>query len=239
MKKIFLSIIIPAFNEQERIGDTLQAIIEYCQKQNYECEIIVVSDGSTDRTKDIVKQYQSVYSNLKIINNLKNRGKGFVVKQGMLQAHGEWCLFMDADNSTRIQEIERFWQFSKDYKILFGSREPNSKTTVIQPIKRKIVSKFSNFIIRYYLKTKIKDTQCGFKLFHHSVIDTVFEAITIERFGFDMEIVAIAQAQKIKIKTIPINWTNATGSKVRALLDLKRSLIDLLIIRDNLKKNIY
>lgn len=240
MNEVYLSIVIPAFNEEERIQATLEDIKEYLKTCSYNAEVIVVSDGSTDETADIVNNYIKHFPQLRLLSYPENKGKGFATKTGVKNAAGEWILFMDADNSTKIVEIERFWPETKKYNILFGSRTKKSESvTRVQPFKRKIISKFSNWLIRVELKTDLLDTQCGFKLFYKSTAKLIFDKLSIDRFGFDMEIVAIAQSQKIEIAEIAINWINSAGSKVRAIRDLRRSLIDLAVIKDNISKNVY
>lgn len=234
-----LSVIIPAFNEEGRIAKTLTHALDYLARQQYQSEIIVVSDGSTDGTTDIVSKLQKENASLKLLDYATNMGKGYAVKQGVKLASGKWMLFMDADDSTTIEEIERLWPVSEREKIVFGARIDTAQTRVIQPLKRKIVSRLSNWLIRKALKTDIIDTQCGFKLFEMKIAKSIFDRLTIYRFGFDMEIVAIAKANKLNVAVVAVNWTNVVGSKVRALRDLKRSLVDLVVIKDNYQKGIY
>lgn len=240
MKNIYLSIIIPAFNEEERIARTLFGIKQYLEKQDYTAEVIVVSDGSTDKTVEIVKEIATSFPELKLIENNENHGKGYVTKDGIKAAQGKWILFMDADNSTDISQIKRFWPYIEKYEIIFASRVKYDKNVkVIQPFKRKIISKMSNWLIRRTIKTDLLDTQCGFKLFSKNAAKIIFPKLTIDRFGFDIEIVAIAKIHDLKIIEVPVNWINMAGSKVRPIKDLRQSLIDLSNIKANIGKKIY
>lgn len=240
MKKYNLSIVIPAYNESLRINETLLDLNNYLNAQNYSWEIIVVSDGSTDNTNEIVENLKRKIKNLNLVSYARNKGKGFATKTGIKKAQGQWVLFMDADNSTNIREIKKFWKKTDKFGVLYGSRSlPDKETKRIQPIQRKIISRLSNWLIRKQLKINITDTQCGFKLFKNKQANKIFDKITIDRFGFDIEITAICMINNIKIGEIAVNWENSTGSKVRAIRDIKRSFLDLNIIKDNMKKGIY
>jgi len=231
----YLSVIIPAYNEAQRIIPTLEDIDKYLAKKDYSWEVLIVNDGSTDETAKIVGNFCKKHSNFKLIDNKINQGKGAVVKQGMLQAQGEWRLFMDADNSTPIAEIENFWPYIKDYDIMIGSRYVQSGLIKEkQPLIRRIISRGGNFLVQLLILPGIADTQCGFKLFSAKSVDVVFPKQRSMRWSFDMEILAIAQKLGFKIKEVPVVWRNAALSKLRAIRTASRSLKDLIVIKWNL-----
>jgi len=238
---MYLSVVIPAYNEEKRLPKTLKEISSYLEKQNYDYEIIVVNDGSKDKTAEIIKELISEIKNLKLIDNKENCGKGFVVRQGLLEAKGEYRLFTDADNSTPISEIEKFFPyFKKGYDIVIGSRD--IKGAIIknpQPLYRRILgdifSLLSRIIVGYW---GIKDSQCGFKAFTAKAANDILPKCRINRFAFDPEIIKLAKKMNYKIKEVPIIWENEPHTKV----DFKNTIkmgIDLLIIKWNLLTGKY
>ena len=237
MSGIHLSVIIPAYSEERRIPETLKEIDKYLSKQNYQYEIIVVSDGSKDRTAEVVGELFSVIANLKLIDNKENHGKGFVVRQGMLEAKGEYRLFTDADNSTSIDHFEKMWPYFKEgYDIVIGSRDV--KGAILDPpqpfLRKMILGKgfrlFSQIICGTW---GILDSQCGFKCFTKKATENIFPRCRIDRFAFDPEILVIAQKLGYKIKEIPAYWKNDPESKVKFKSIIKMAL-DLFKIRWNL-----
>lgn len=210
----YLSVIIPAYNEEKRIAATAKDISSYLQKQKYTSEIVVIDDGSADQTVEIVNSLGLPY--LRVIDNKENHGKGYVVRQAMLEVKGEYRLFMDADNSTKIVEIEKFWPYFKEgYDIVIGSIEvKGSKIEEKAAWYRRALGKLSKILIRFMLIWEIHDTQRGFKCFTAKSVETIFPKQTIERWGFDMEILLIAKKQGFKIKELPVRWVNPEGSKV-------------------------
>jgi dolichyl-phosphate beta-glucosyltransferase len=241
MSQIYLSVVIPAYNEEKRIPKTLREIGNYLSKQNFDYEIIVVSGGSTDRTCQVVEELKSEIKNLKLICEKECRGKGFAVKRGILSAQGEFRLFTDADNSTSIQEIEKFWpEFEGGADIVIGSRDV--KGAILdppQPLFRRFVGEVFKILRKIIVGLwEIEDTQCGFKCFKEEVAEKIFPKMQIERFAFDPEILLIAKKQGFKIKEIPIYWKNDLESKVK-LKSMIEMLIDLLKIRWNLISKKY
>lgn len=239
---IYLSIIIPAYNEEKRLPKTLKEIDDYLKKQNYNYEIIVVNDGSKDRTAQIIEDLKSEIANLKLIDNKENHGKGAVVGQGMLNAKGEYRLFADADNSTSIDQIEKMWpEFKQGYDIIIGSRD--IKGAVLdppQPWLRHIILGESFRIIRKIIVGlwEIEDTQCGFKGFTKKAIENIFPKCKITRWAFDPEILIIAKKMGYKIKEIPVYWKNDKSSKVK-FKGMVKMLFDLLRIKWNLITHKY
>jgi len=241
MSEIHLSVIIPAYNEEKRLPRTLEEINNYLKKQNFEFEIIVVSDGSTDRTCEVVENLKSQIPNLKLICEKINRGKGYGVKIGMLNARGKYRLFTDADNSTPISEIEKFWtEFEKGADVVIASRE--IKGAILdppQPLFRRFVGEVFKYLRKIIVGLwEIEDTQCGFKCFKGEIAEKIFPKAKIERFAFDPEILLIAKRIGFKIKEVPVYWRNDLQSKVK-LKSMVKMLIDLFKIRFNLLKGEY
>ncbi|MEM3394279.1 MAG: glycosyltransferase family 2 protein [Candidatus Methanomethylicia archaeon] len=232
--KIFLSIIIPAYNEEHRIRQTLLDINEKLKNKNWKYEILVVNDGSKDKTVEVVKGLENQVKNLKLIDNKENNGKGYVVKQGMLEAKGEYCLFMDADNSTTIDQFENFlpW-FERGYDIVIGSIEiEGAKINEQAGFYRRFLGHIGKLLIRILLGLKIYDTQRGFKAFKNYTIEPIFKKQTIMRWGFDFEILYIANKLGYKIKEVPVIWNNSSDSKVRPSAYIS-VLLELLKVRFN------
>jgi glycosyltransferase involved in cell wall biosynthesis len=292
---MFLSVIIPAYNEEKRLPATLKKVKAYLEKQSYDWEVLIVNDGSRDRTAEVVggmienpkseyrnsKQYLNYKNqNIKLINNKANQGKGAVVKQGMLAAKGEWRLFMDADNSTDISELPKLWKFANlksqnsnnkqaqnpnvqnnkhlensnlknsdlfgncnlelgAYDIVIGSRYLKSDSIKIkQPLGRRLISRLGNWLIRILLGLDVADTQCGFKLFSAKATADIFPKQTISRWGFDMEILAIAKHRGYQIKEVAVDWYDAAGSQVKKSAAFK-TLKELITIKWNLMRGKY
>jgi dolichyl-phosphate beta-glucosyltransferase len=241
MTEIYLSVIIPAYNEEKRLPKTLKEINDYLRKQKFESEIIVVSDGSTDRTCEVVEGLKSQIPNLKLICEKINRGKGYGVKIGMLNAKGKYRLFTDADNSTPISEIEKFWpEFEKGADVVIASRD--IKGAILDP-PQTLFRRFVGEVFKYLRKIivglwEIEDTQCGFKCFKGEVAEKIFPKCKIERFAFDPEVLLIAKKMGFKIKEVPVYWKNDLQSKVK-FKSMVKMLIDLFKIRINLLKGKY
>lgn len=236
----FLSVIIPAYNEEKRLPKTLKAVHAYLAGQAFSWEIIVVSDGSTDRTADIVREFQIAGPHVRLLTYGKNRGKGYAVRYGMMRTKGRFRLFMDADNSTTIDHIEHFlpW-FQKGYDVVIGSRDiQGAEIAVHQAWWKEKLGDLGNLWIRFWAVPGIKDTQAGFKIFSGKAADLVFPRLTIDRWGFDVEALAVARRQGFRIAELPIRWVNDANSKVsaRAYLDVLQEVVQ---VRLNLWKGIY
>jgi dolichyl-phosphate beta-glucosyltransferase len=241
MAEIYLSVIIPAYNEEKRLPRTLKEIDGYLSRQNFNYEIIVISDGSKDRTCEIVESLRSEIKNLEIICEKINRGKGYGVKIGMIRGKGKFRLFTDADNSTPISEIEKFWpEFEKGADIVIASRD--IKGAILdppQPLFRRFVGEVFKYLRKIIVGLwEIQDTQCGFKCFKGEVAEKIFPKCEIERFAFDAEILLVAKKMGFKIKEVPVYWKNDLQSKVK-LKSMIKMLIDLFKIRINLLKGKY
>lgn len=218
---IDLSIIIPCYNEANRIKSTLCSIRDYCKTRNLEVEIIIVDDGSNDNTLEKINKLDMDIL-IRVISFFKNQGKGAAVKRGMLEASGRLVLFTDADLSTPIEEYEKLERAIKceNYDIAIGSRGlPESKKVVAQNFFRDKMGKLFGKLVSFLLLPDIKDSQCGFKLFKKNIIKDIFIWQTILGFGFDPEILLIAKKQDFKIKEIPVLWRNSFESKLSPFRD--------------------
>jgi len=223
-----ISIIVPAYNEQSRLPDTIRRIEDYLSQADWEFhEIIVVDDGSTDATADCAEEFARMNSNVRVLRNPGNRGKGFAVRHGMLEARGEWRLFSDADLSAPIEEIEKLWcAVDRDKALIaIGSRAlDRSLIGVHQPGFRETAGKFFNAVMRIAIGLKISDTQCGFKLFRGDVAKELFSRQRLERFGFDVEVLFIADLRGYRIAEVPVRWNHVEGSKVSVFNGLQAFL---------------
>ena len=242
-KEIYLSIVIPAYNEEKRIGATLLAVDKYLSLQKYEYEILVVSDGATDKTVDVVKKYKQLVKNLEVIDNLENAGKGAVVRQGLLAVKGKYRIFMDADNSTSLDHVEKMLPlFEKGYHIVICTRDKRdakgAEISVRQPFHRRLIGDVGNLLIQIVAVWGIWDTQCGFKGFSEKAVNDIFPRLRINRWGFDIEILAIAKRLKYKIGIIPAHWKNDPNSHV-TFMGYLNTFRELFIIRWNLWRNKY
>ena len=243
-----ISIIIPAYNEEKRIEKTLERIFSYMKLKKHDFEMVVVDDGSKDKTVEVVelfrkkidknkksKDIKKVNKNrIKILKNVKNKGKGHSVKRGMLAGEKKWLLFSDADLSTPIEEIEKFEKYIDQYSIIIASRNlKESQIKIKQPKLRSTLGKIFPFIVNLFTIRGIKDTQCGFKLFRKDVADKIFPLQTSKGFAFDVEVLFIAKKHNYKIKEIPVIWVNALGSKVDPIKDSIGMFLDLIRFRFN------
>ncbi len=235
MEKMSISVVIPCYNEQNRIGKTLDRIIRYMGKKGHDYEIIVVSDGSKDSTVEVASKFiEQSNGRLKVIGRKQNLGKGGTVKEGMLAAKKDYVLFSDADLSTPIEELEHFHKYLQSYDVIIGSRyAKGADVRVKQPFFRVLVSRMFNILVSVLAVRGIKDTQCGFKLFSAKAAAKIFKMQKFNRFGFDVEILFIAKKHGFRIKEVPVVWVNSEESKVSAIKDSISMFTDLLKIRWN------
>lgn len=237
-----LSIIVPAYNEECRIGKTLEAISKYIADKKLSAEIIVIDDGSKDDTAKIVQKHAQKTPHMSLVAYEKNRGKGYAVRRGVEASKGKYILFTDADNSTPIEEYENLRRaLDKEHaQIAIGSRYvAGSMVKIKQPKYRIFISRFGNSVIRAFLIDGIKDTQCGFKLFNGKAAREIFSLQKVSRFGFDMEALVIARNLDYKIIEVPVSWYNSADSRVRPLKDGLITLKDLIFIKLNLWSGRY
>jgi dolichyl-phosphate beta-glucosyltransferase len=234
-KGIYLSVVIPAYNEEKRIEGALNEIVAYLKSKPFRSEVIVVNDGSSDRTCDTAKAILNGFDASQIISRTENRGKGYSVREGMLKAGGEIILFSDADLSTPIQEFEKLAEWiQKGYDIAIGSRAIEGANIIIhQRWLRERMGLIFNIFVRAIALRGLKDTQCGFKCFKRKTAQDVFTRQTIQDFGFDVECLFIARSLGYRIKEVPVQWSNSPRSKVSVFSDPIKMLLDLLRIRLN------
>lgn len=237
-KKPLLSIIIPVFNEQKRIKN-LTKIIHYLKNQKFSWELIIVDDGSTDNTKRVLKSLKNKLK-FKLLSYSPNLGKGFAVKTGMLKALGKYRLFLDIDLSTPIDELEKFMPLLEKNDILIGSRKLKTSNLLIrQTFIRELLGKLFTILSQIVLLLNVSDFTCGFKCFSQKAVEQIFIRQTINRWGFDSEILYIGGKKKFAIKEIPITWKNDPMTKVEFPQDIINSLLELAKIRINSLRGLY
>jgi dolichyl-phosphate beta-glucosyltransferase len=213
----YLSVIIPCYNEKSVIARNLVEIDKYLSRKKITYEILVIVDGSSDSTANLVRSNQPEIKNLRIIENPENRGKGNAVRQGLLQTTGELRLFMDADGSTSITHLESFLpEFAKGYDVVIGSRRlKGAHILVRQPRYREFTGNMGNWLIRMVLGLRdYWDTQCGFKMLTAKAARNLASRMVVDRFGFDFELIALAQRAGFGIKQMPVRWMNWAESSV-------------------------
>jgi glycosyltransferase involved in cell wall biosynthesis len=231
-----ISIVIPAYNEEKRLPSTLDRTIEYLNQARFDfAEILVVDDGSTDRTAVQTTEFALLHPSVRLLSNPGNRGKGYSVRHGMLEAAGDWVLFTDADLSSPIEELEKLMAAveSTGAPIAIGSRAiDRSLVGVHQPMFREYAGRFFNLVMRLVTGLAFRDTQCGFKLFQRHAAREIFSRQQLERFGFDAEVLLVAKLLKFPAVEVPVRWNDVAGSKVGTLAGLN-GFLDLLRIRRN------
>lgn len=234
-----LTIVIPVFNEAKKIEATINEVTGYLSRKGYSYELIIVDDGSEDDTLDVIKRYKALNSNgnIRILENSPNRGKGFVVRKGIIEATGDYILFMDADNSTRIFELERMLPcFEEGYDVIIGSRRLKnvpSDIVISQPSSRHILGEIYIYISRLFFKISVRDYNCGFKMFKNNVAKKIFSKQMMDDWSFDLETLFLVEKYCFKIKEVPVNWKHYEDSKVRPVLDGIKSFISILKIKAN------
>ncbi len=224
-----LSVVIPAYNEQTRLGPTLDKVIAWCAERYAPLEVLVVDDGSTD---DTVRLAESRGAPVRVLRVEANRGKGHAVRRGMLEAQHELVLFTDADLSTPIEELQRLEERLDGAPVVIGSRAaPDSRVELRQPLWRMLMGKTFNRVYRALLRSPLKDTQCGFKLFTRDAARDIFSHATVDRFAFDVEAIVIAQRRGWRVEEVGVRWINSPDSRVHPLWDSARMLWDVLRVR--------
>jgi len=235
------SIVIPAYNESARIPATLESVVECIRTRGWNAEVLVVNDGSTDTTAEVVRAFAEKVPEVRMLANPGNRGKGYSVRSGMLQARGQIVLFTDSDLSAPIEEAERlFAAIAEGADIAIGSRWlDRDRQTQRQPLYRQFFGRCFNFVTRSVMGLRFADTQCGFKAFTHAAAQTVFQLQTIERWGFDPEILFIALKRGFWIIEVPVSWAHDERSRVSYLKDGIKMLQELAIVRWNALRGRY
>lgn len=237
-----VSIIIPAYNEGKRLPATLERISSYLARASWEfCEVLVVDDGSTDNTVAVAERAGKCMSAIRVLRNPGNRGKGYSVRHGMMEANGEWRLFTDADLSAPIEELETLWTAAEKIgaQVVIGSRAlDRSLIGVHQSVFRETAGKLFNLSVRVMTGLPFWDTQCGFKLFEARAAREIFGRQQLERFGFDVEVLFIARKLAYRAIEVPVHWDDVEGTKVGAVGGLS-TFLDPLRIRINQLKGKY
>ncbi|QQG42625.1 MAG: glycosyltransferase family 2 protein [Candidatus Giovannonibacteria bacterium] len=240
---IYLSVIIPAYNEAERLPKTLRRFDEYFAAQPYSYEILVVNDGSRDGTAAVVNKMAGEIKNLRLIDRGKNMGKGHTVREGMLAANGRIRLFADADNATDISHFDKMRPlFDGGYDIVICSRDPKdakgAKLVVRQPLWKELLGNLGNLYIQLLAVRGIWDTQCGFKAFRDYAAERIFSLAKVNRWAFDVEALALARKLNYKIGIVPANWVNDPRTAVR-LSSYLHTLWEVFKISRNIRKSKY
>ncbi len=234
----FLSIVIPAFNEEYRLPRTLEQIFAFLQEQSYTSEVLVIENGSSDRTYEIARKFAERYENLHVLRE-ERRGKGNAVKRGMLEAHGEYRFLCDADLSMPITQINRFLPPQLDIDVAIGSREAAGAVRYNEPEFRHLGGRLINLAIRLLILPGLQDTQCGFKCFRAEVADKIFRCQSISGWSFDIEVLYIARKYGYQIEEVPIDWYFDAETKLRAVNDALRMLRDIFLIHRNNVRGLY
>ncbi len=239
-RDIFLSVIIPAFNEEKGIRDNARAVEQKCDAMRLNYEIILVNDGSADGT--LSRMQECAGSRIKVLSYERNRGKGAAVRHGMLHAAGKYKLFMDADLSTSLEAMDKFLEHMRrdGYDMIIGDRKSNpGDRTARQPWVRRFLGNGFIVLSRWCVGKKIKDFTCGFKMFNQRSTDIIFKKQRISNWAFDTELIAIALIHDLRIGEIPVAWNHSPDSAVRPLRDIFTSLAGLLKIKWNILRGIY
>jgi dolichyl-phosphate beta-glucosyltransferase len=231
-KSPYLSVVVPAYNEEGRLPSSLDRIVEHLARKGWPSEIIVVDDGSADSTSEVAAAHLGRFPH-KLLKNEVNRGKGFSVRRGMLASAGEIALFTDADLSTPIEDVELLLQAHEaGADVAIASRAADGAIVVLhQPWLRERLGKVFNLFIRTLVLGGIKDTQCGFKSFRRETVEPIFSRLTIERWAFDVEILFLAKRLGYHVAEVPVHWVNSPCTKVSAATDGLRMAFDALRIR--------
>lgn len=235
----FLSIIIPAHNEENRLPNTLGQIYRFMEKQDFPYEVIVVENGSTDRTYEIAREYVDKYENYHVFRN-EQRGKGLAIQRGVQEAGGEYLFMCDADLSMPVEEISKFIPPQlKEVDIAIASREAPGSVRIHEPQYRHITGRVFNTLIRLLVLPGLQDTQCGFKCIRAGVASDIFPYQTLTGWAFDVELLYIARRHGYRVVEIPIHWYFNADSKISVLRDSLRMFLDLLQIRRNARRGLY
>lgn len=234
-----LSIIIPAHNEENRLPRSLEQVFAFLQKQAYEAEVLVIENGSTDRTLAVAQEYASRHANVRVIHE-PGRGKGLAVRRGMLEARGEYRFMCDADLSMPIEEVNKFVPPAlSGFDIAIGSREVQGAVRYDEPPYRHLGGRLINLVIRLLILPRLQDTQCGFKCFRAAVAEDLFGRQVLDGWSFDIEVLYLGQRAGYRIAEVPIDWYYRAESKVSALRDAIHMIEDIFRIRANMRRGVY
>lgn len=228
-----LSVVIPAYNEEERLSDTLLAVFDYLQQQNYTSEVLVVDDGSSDQTVEVCLKIAAGQPTLRCLQSGRNFGKGHAVREGILNSAGAYVLICDADLATPIEELDGFWPLIEAGRDIVIASRPLRESHLVQrqPIHRELAGRTFNLVVQIMAVPGIKDTQCGFKLLNRKSAEAIFSRCTLDGFSFDIEMLFLARQLGFSFVETPVHWYHKAGSKVRLLQDGFGMLADLVRIR--------
>ena len=230
MESLQLSVVIPAFNEEDRLGDSLDLIVRFLEARGKSFEVVVVDDGSSDGTSSVAGGFRSPPVELHRLS--RNRGKGAALRAGVLQTRGDWVLLCDADLSTPIEDLEKLEARADEADLILGSRAvADSNVTENQPLYRELMGKTFNTILRTLALVEQKDTQCGFKLLRGSAARELFEELSIERFAFDVELVCLAGDRGYRVVEQGVTWKDSPNSRVHPVRDSLNMFLDVLRLR--------
>jgi dolichyl-phosphate beta-glucosyltransferase len=239
MERPFLSIVVPAYNEERRLPETLPRIVDFLRAQTYPCEVIVVDDGSADGTARVVEYLAAEAPSLLLIKN-EHRGKGYAVKTGVLEAAGDYIFLCDADLSMPIEEVANFLPPAlEEYDVAIGSREVEGARRYDEPGLRHLMGRVFNTLVRLLAVRGFQDTQAGFKCFARQAAHEMFPYQTMDGFGFDVEILFIAQKRGYRIVEVPINWYYMSNSRISPVSDSVRMFQEILQVRMNDWRGLY
>lgn len=235
---IFLSIVIPAHNEENRLPDTLEQVLRFLGKQSFASEVIVVENGSADRTLEVARSFAKTHEAVRVIQS--ERGKGAAVKRGMLEARGAYRFMCDADLSMPVEEISKFIPpAANDLDIAIASREAKGSKRYNEPPYRHLGGRGINYIIQALILPGLNDTQCGFKCFRAEVANDIFKSQTLSGWSFDIELLYIARRRGYRVREIPVDWYYHPETKVSAVRDALRMIADIFRIHANARRGLY
>jgi dolichyl-phosphate beta-glucosyltransferase len=236
-----LSIVIPAYNEEARLGPTLRDYLAYCTASGRQAELIVVDDGSLDRTSAVVNSFADLHSEVRLIRLAENHGKGHAVRSGVVNARGRLVLFADADGATPLSEVVRLEAaLAEGADVAIGSRAlGDDRVKVKAKLYRRVIGRVFHGFVEALTVPGVKDTQCGFKLFRGAVAHDLFSRMRVRGFSFDVEVLMMARRGGYRIAEVPVNWTHQPGSKVNLVTDSAKMLVDLFVIRGRCLSGAY
>lgn len=239
MTPIFLSIVIPAHNEEKRLPRTLEQVFAFLETQDFSAEVVVVENGSADRTFEIARSFAEKHPQMRVLQN-DERGKGLAVRRGMLEARGQYRFICDADLSMPIEEIVKFVPPAlSGFDVAIGSREAPGAVRYNEPAYRHWGGRGINLIIRLLILPGLQDTQCGFKCFSAEASQRLFKLQTLPGWSFDIELLYLARRAKMRIREIPIHWYFGEDSKVSAVKDALNMIRDIFRIHGNARRGVY